>query len=169
MATHTSMAPHRTKQNEKRKLIQNAAHTRTIDFVASARRAPSESYGSHSGLHSLRTVSRTSSLLGEARHVQSFGLDGANGAQCIGKGSKLFRTRFRRLQAHEDGGFGCFYERGQFPRVKLKNCILKLRLPLRELPSGDGGKRICRHSCLHQQSTARRYESRIAVTEPSGS
>jgi hypothetical protein len=40
---------------------------------------------------SLRTVSCTSSLLGDARHVQSFGLDGANCAQCIGKGSKLFR------------------------------------------------------------------------------
>ena len=94
------------------------------------------------------TVSCRSFLFGTARNVQSFGLDGANGTQCVGQGSKLFRARFPRLQAHGDGGGSCFYERGQFPRVKLKNRILKLRLPLRELPSGNSRGRICRHDQL---------------------
>jgi hypothetical protein len=45
----------------------------------------------------VRSMSCTSFLIRAARLVQSFGLDGANGAQGVGKGSEFFWVCFPRL------------------------------------------------------------------------
>lgn len=44
-----------------------------------------------------QTTSCTSFLFPAARVIQSFGLDGANGAQGVGKGSEFFWVCFLRL------------------------------------------------------------------------